>query len=196
VDDGRLSLLASHPEIPRRLLTVDEYHRMGEAGILAEDDRVELIEGQLIDMAPISSDHADCVNALTRALILGIGEGGIVSPQNPVRLGAHNEPRPDFAILRPKQQGYRSALPGPEDVLLIVEVAASSLAYDRSVKLPLYARHRIPEVWIVDLAAQEIEIFRTPQRDRYTSSRRVSRSESLDIEALPGVCITANSFLG
>ena len=196
MDDDAPTLLTRYPGISRRLFTVDDYHRLGEAGILAEHDRVELIEGELVEMAPIGSEHAAGVNALNRLLVLAIGERGIVSPQNPVRLDRRNEPQPDFSVLKPRADGYRSAPPRPSDVLLIVEVSASSLAYDRGLKLALYARHAIPEVWIVNLAAQEIEVFRKPTSDRYESSARVDRTGLLEIEALPGVRIAAEGIFG
>lgn len=190
------TLLARYPEVSRHLLTVDDYHRMGEAGILREGDRVELIEGELIEMAPISSEHAACVNAINRLLILALGDRAIVAPQNPVRLDRRNEPQPDFAVLKPQPHHYRSELPMPNDVLLIIEVATSSLVYDRSVKLALYARHGIPEIWIVDLASQVLEVFRRPAGERYQSSARIGRSGSVDIEALPGVHIAADPIFG
>jgi Uma2 family endonuclease len=196
VDDDGPTLLARYPAVPRRLLTVDDYHRIGEAGILSQDDRVELIEGELVEMAPIGSDHVASVGALTHLLVHALGEHGIVFPQSPVRLDAHNEPQPDFVVVKPRPQGYRAALPTPEDVLVLIEVAASSLAYDRGLKSALYARHGIPEVWIVNLATQEIEVFRKPTGDRYQSGTRVDRLGSLEIEALPGVRIAADAIFG
>jgi Uma2 family endonuclease len=196
MDDGGSTLLARYPAVPRRLLTVDDYHRMGEAGILPEDDRVELIEGELVEMAPIRSEHAGSVGALNHLLVLAVGARGLVFPQNPVRLDFHNEPQPDFTVLKPRRDGYRSALPTPEDVLLLVEVSASSLGYDRGLKLALYAHHAIPEVWVVNLAAEEVEVFTKPAGDQYGSTIRVARSGSLEIKALPGVRIVADPIFG
>lgn len=196
MDDGGSTLLAHYPTVSRHRFTVDDYHRLGETGILGEDERVELIEGELLEMAPIGSEHVASVGALTHLLVLAIGERGVVFPQSPVQLDSHNEPQPDFVLAKPRPQGYRAALPTPEDVLLIIEVAASSLAYDRGLKLALYALHRIPEVWIVNVAAQEVEVFRNPAGDRYESTTRVSGSGSLEIEALPGVRIAADRVFG
>src|SRR6185437_14071647 len=123
VDQEELGVLSRYPA-PRRLLTVDEYHRMGEAGVLTEDDRVELIEGELVAMVPIGSEHVAATNALTRLLVLAVGDRGIVSVQNPVRLTQRSEPQPDFAVLRPRN--YRTTLPRPEDTMLAVEVANTS----------------------------------------------------------------------
>jgi len=188
VDREDLGLLSRYPAAPRRLLTVDEYHRMGEAGILTEDDRVELIEGELVEMAPIGSEHVAATNALTHLLVLAVGDRGIVSVQNPVRLTRRSEPQPDFAVLKPRDD-YRRTLPRPEDTMLAVEVANTSLDYERTVKLALYARSLIPEVWIINLAAGEVEVYQSPVGDNYTSVARAGHSDILTIEALPGALI-------
>jgi Uma2 family endonuclease len=188
MDREETGLLSRYPATKRRLLTVDEYHRMGEAGILTADDRVELIEGELVAMAPIGSEHVAATNALTRLLVLAVGDRGIVSVGNPVRLSRHSEPQPDFAVLRTRDD-YRTALPRPEDTLLAVEVANTSLDYDRNVKLALYARSGIPEVWIVNLAAEEVEVYRSPIGDSYSARARVGGSDTLTIEAIPEVRI-------
>jgi Uma2 family endonuclease len=131
-------------EVKRRRFTVHDYHRMGEAGILHEDDRVELIEGELVEMTAIGTRHFSCVNRLNRLLVMHVGDDAIVSVQNPVRLNEYNEPQPDLAVIRPRD--YKESLPMPEDVLLLIEVSDSTLAYDRGVKLTLYARAGIREV--------------------------------------------------
>ena len=120
--------------------------------------------------------------------MLAVGDRGIVSVQNPVRLTRHSEPQPDFSVLRLRDD-YRTTLPRPEDTMLAVEVANASLDYDRKVKLALYARSGIPEVWIVNLAAEEVEVYRSPVADNYTSVARAGRSDALTIEAMPGVII-------
>ena len=188
MDQNDLGLLSRHPAAPRRLLTVDEYPRMGEAGILTDDDRVELIVGELVATAPIDSGHIASTNALNRLLVLALGDCGIVSVGNPVRLNRHSKPQPDFPILKPRDD-YRKTLPRPEDTMLAVEVANTSLDYGRKVKLPLYARAGIPEVWIVNLAAQQVEVHRSPAAGTYTSVTYAARSDDLTIEALPGVLI-------
>lgn len=194
MDQGDLGLLSRYPATRRRLLTVDEYHRMGEAGILTDDDRVELIEGELVAMAPIGSEHVAATNALNRLLVLAVGDHAIVSVQNPVRLTQHSEPQPDFAVL--ELRDYRTMLPRPEDTLLAVEVANTSLDYDRTVKLALYASSGIPEVWIVDLAAQLVEVYRSPVGDRYTSVERVGRADVLTINAVPDARFQVVSIFG
>ena len=192
---GETGVLPHNPWVVRRPLTVAEYHRMGEVGILTADDRVELIEGELIAMTPIGSNHAGTVNALAYALFRVVGDRGVVAVRNPVQLDDRSEPQPDFAVLRPRADFYRQATPRPQDVLLIIEVADSSLAYDRAVKRALYARHGIPECWIVNLAGGEVEVCRSPNGERYSSVARVGREAVLEPELLPGVSVPVASLL-
>ena len=154
--------------VPRRhLFTVDEYHRLGAAGVLAEEVKTELIEGELLEMAPIGSQHAGWVGHLTRLLVQGTAENITVHVQNPVHLGEHSELQPDLALLRPRELPYTEAHPGPEDVLLLIEVADSTLTYDRERKVPLYGRHGIPEVWLFDLVNGQLEIYLEPFEEGY-----------------------------
>lgn len=178
-----------------RLFTVDEYHRMAEVGILTEDDRVELIEGEIVEMSPIGSRHVACVNRLTRLFTQEGGEGAIVSVQNPIRLSEYSEPEPDLALLRPRLDFYAEALPGPEDTLLVVEVMETSAEYDRQKKLPLYAQAGIPEVWLVDLAAECIEVYRQPSPGGYEEVQRRCRGERLAPQAFPDVELTVDEIL-
>jgi Uma2 family endonuclease len=169
---------------------------MGEVGILGEDDRVELIEGELIAMTPIGSNHSGTVNLLTHRLVQVVGDRGVVAVQNPVQLDDLSEPQPDFAVLRPRADFYRRATPRPADVLLIVEVADSSLAYDRAVKRALYARHGIPEFWIVNLSADEVEVCRAPQEGEYREISRVGADGTLRPALLPGLEIPVSALVG
>jgi Uma2 family endonuclease len=169
---------------------------MGEVGILTRDDRVELIEGQLVAMSPIGSAHAGTSNALTRRLVLAVGDRGIVAVGNPVQLDDLSEPQPDFAVLKAREDDYRRATPRPHEVLLIIEVSDSSLAYDRNVKRSLYARHGIPEFWIVNLVAGEVEVCRSPEGDQYAAVSRVGREGVLEPQLLPGVAIPVAALLG
>jgi Uma2 family endonuclease len=193
---GETGLLTRNPWVTRRALTVAEYHRMGEVGILTRDDRVELIEGELIAMSPIGSEHSGTVNAMTYRLVQAVGDRGVVAVQNPVQLDDLSEPQPDFSVLKPREDFYRRATPRPDDVLLIVEVADTSLAYDRGVKRSLYARHGIPEFWIVNLAGNEIEVCRSPEGEQYTSVSRIGREGILELQLLPGVAIPVATLLG
>ena len=181
-------------EVTRRRFTVHDYHRMGEAGILHEDDRVELIEGEIVEMAAIGTRHFTCVNALNRLLVRGVGDEAIVSVQNPVRLDEHTEPQPDLTVLRTRD--YRRSLPGPGDVLLLIEVSDTTLPYDRGVKLPLYARAGIPEVWIVDLAGETVERHTDPSGNGYRRIERARRGETIESAALPELSFRVDAVLG
>jgi Uma2 family endonuclease len=182
-------------QVQRRLFTVEEYHRMAEAGILSEDDRVELIEGELVTMSPIGSRHAACVARLT-ALLFPVEGRGILWVQNPIRLGARSEPQPDVTLLRYRPDFYASAHPGPEDVLLVVEVAETSADSDRSLKIPLYARYGIPEAWLVDLLEERIEIYRHPTPQGYRSLHIAHRGETVSPTALPDLELSVDEILG
>lgn len=176
--------------------TVDEYHRMAEAGILSEDDRVELLDGQIVPMTPIGSSHAGCVNRLTHLLAGRLGESATVSVQNPVVLSEHWEPEPDIAVLDFRADGYGHAHPRPRDVRLIVEVGDSSGEADRRVKLPGYAEARVPEVWLVNLLADRIEVYQDPESGRYTTRRIVARGATLSPLRMPDVTVGADEVLG
>jgi Uma2 family endonuclease len=156
--------MATIPSAPpsRHLISVDAFHRMGETGILGPRDRVELIDGEIIDMSPIGVLHAAIVDVLARHFGRRTGESVFVRCQNPLRLDDISEPEPDIAILRPRADFYMTAHPGAADVLLVIEVADTSLAYDLGTKVPLYARHGIPEVWVIDAATRHTRVFRRP----------------------------------
>ena len=189
------SVLSRCPELARHLWTVEEYHRMGEVGLLDADARVELIEGEIVEMAPIGDAHAATSNRLNRLLVLAVGERGIVAVGNPVRLSQRSEPQPDFSVLRPRAD-YQTKGPRPEDVMLAVEVSDTTLRRDRRVKLALYARAGIPEFWIVNLEVREVEIYRSPSGDTYASVERKGPGDVVTMEALPGVTIAIGQILG
>jgi Uma2 family endonuclease len=183
IDAGRIASL------PRHRLTVEDFHRMVEAGILGEDVRVELIEGELIDMPPVGSKHAGTVTRLSRMLTLAVSGKAIVYAQNPVVFRQYSEPQPDIALLKPRADDYTGALPVSEDVLLLVEVAESSLSYDREVKVPLYAHYGIPELWLIDLQHERVEIYREPGTGGYRTTVRPENSECISPSLLPGVSV-------
>lgn len=179
--------------VPRRF-DVDDYYRMADAGILREHDRVELIEGQVVEMEPISISHAGAVNELTWLLARRLPDHLRVGVQNPVRLDRWSEPQPDLAVIL--AEDMRRAHPGPEQSLLVIEVAYSSLRYDRNVKLPLYARHGVPEVWIVDLRGAVVERYDEPAEDGYGRARPARRGEAIEPIAVPGLSLSVNDILG
>lgn len=182
---------------PRRhLITVDEYHRMAEVGLFAPDARVELIDGEIIDMAPIGIDHSSVVGQLEDLMHDVVGKRAYVQTQGVVRLDRRSEPQPDIAVLIRRDDYYRHAHPAPADVLLIIEVSDSTLRYDREVKVPLYARHGIPEVWIVDLQNAQLHQYRSVQDGRYEDRNTVDRPGPAPIAALPGVEVDLSGLFG
>lgn len=181
---------------PRRRFTVDEYHRMAAAGILHEDDHIELLDGEIIEMAPIGGRHIACLIALTESLILRLTGRALVSPQNPIRLSSGSEPEPDVALLRLRPDRYRDGPPTPADVYLVIEVADTSLRYDRQTKLPLYAAAGIAEVWVTDLAGERVLVYRSPREGRYRRTTVVRRGGTLAPEAFPDVVLRVDEVLG
>ena len=180
----------------RRRFSVDEYYRMAAAGILHEDDRVELLDGEIIDMAAIGSRHAMCVDFLAEWFIVRLAGRALVRVQNPVRLGPHSEPEPDLTLVRRRTDRYATAHPGPGDVLLLIEVSDTSLAYDRDVKVPRYAAAGIAEVWIVDLEAERVLVYRRPRADSYEHVATVRRSGTLSLAAFPDLALPVAELLG
>ena len=185
-------------EVPvrRRLFTADEYHRLGEVGILRREDRVELVEGDIVLMSPIGTRHAACVDRLNVLMQRLFGDRAIVRVQGPVRLNPYSEPQPDLTVLKSRADFYASAHPQGIDIMLAIEVADTSLRYDRDVKGRLYARTAIAEFWLIDLQDESIEVFRQPQADGYAFSRAVERGERLSIAALPDAALSVDEVLG
>ncbi len=155
---------------PKHRINVDEYYRMAEVGLLARDARVELIQGEVIDMAPIGSKHAAIVDVLGMLLTRVIGDRAIVGVQRPIRIGTHSEPQPDITLLKPRADFYSSAHPVASDVLLLIEVSDTTLRYDREIKVPLYASHGIPEVWLIDVNNKQLLRMREPAGEHYAAT--------------------------
>ena len=174
--------------------TLEAYQRLAELGVLGEDDRLELIGGQVVEMSPIGGPHAGCVRRLMD-LFVRRRLDAMVDVQNPVVLSEHDAPQPDLALLTRRADGY-PAHPRAADTLLVVEVADTSLAYDRDIKIPLYARAGIPEVWLVDLPADRLAIYRDPVDGAYASVRLVSRGATLSPLHFPHVTLPADDILG
>jgi len=179
-----------------RRFTVEEYHRMGRAGVFREDDRVELLDGQIAEMTPIGPGHAGCVAALTGLLARLVGDRAVLWVQNPVLLGARSELQPDVALLRARADTYRTAHPEPRDVLLVIEVAETSLEHDRDVKIPLYAAAGIPEVWLVNLPGDVVALYRDPSPQGYGKVLTAGRGDTLTPHRLPGVTLRVDDILG
>ncbi len=189
MDDVYQTDILSRYQVPRHRLTVRDYHRLGEAGILGEDDRIELLEGQLVEMASIGPRHALAVDALTEVLVMAAAGRAAVRVQNPIVLDDISEPQPDFTLVRRPWQGYPDAHPRPPDVYLLIEVADSSLEFDLGAKLELYARAGIREFWVVDLTNNRVLVHRSPCDGGYESISSVDMAGTLQVAALPEVTI-------
>jgi Uma2 family endonuclease len=181
--------------ITRHRITVDEYHRMYEVGILPPDARVELIEGEIIDMAPRGMDHGSIVLQLTHRLVRTVGDLALVLPQSGVRLSDISEPQPDFTLLRPPIRTYRKKVPAAGDALLVIEVSDSNLRYDLKVKTRLYAKHGIPEYWVIDVNAKQLRFFRMPNKGQYSDIGSTALSGLHVPVALPDLQIDLTDLL-
>jgi len=188
MDTAPVDIMTRYP-VPRHRLTRRDYYRMGEAGILGRDNRVELLEGQLVDMSPIGPRHAIVTENLIALLVTAFAGRAWLRCQDPVVLNDGSEPQPDLALVQRPWRGYPDTHPGPDDIFLLIEVADSSLEFDRTVKLELYARAGVREVWIVDLTTDVVFVHRDPSGDRYGSVVRVEAPATLGVESLPGVTI-------
>ena len=191
-EEDRVELIAAR----RRPFTVGEYYRMAEADILTEEDRVELIAGQIVAMSPIGSRHAACVDRLNGLLHRQPGSAFIVRVQSPIALDAYSEPEPDLVLLRPRADFYAEAHPSAADVLLAVEVADTSIDYDREVKLPLYAQAGLPEVWLIDLQKGRIEVFAQPQGRAYQQRVEVTADATLTSPTVADLELAVADVLG
>jgi len=183
-------------EVTKKLFTVDEYYRMAEAGILNEDSRVELIEGEIIQMSPIGIRHASCVSRAITLFITSLGKRILLNAQNPLRLSNVTEPQPDILLLKPRADFYSSRHPVGEDTCLVMEVSDTTLRYDRDRKVPLYAKSGVSEVWIEDLQANVILVFRNRAGERYSTSMAFHRGEQVSLAAFPEITFKVEDLLG
>lgn len=187
--EGRTTM-AVEVAVARRLFTSDEYCRMVEVGILTDRDRVELIRGEIVHKMTTGPRHIAFVDNLTELLVLRLAGRTRVSVQNALVVSDDSVPEPDLKVLRRRALSYKQRHASAEDALLLIEVADSSLAWDRSTKLALYAEAGIAEYWIVNCPAESIEIYRRPERDRYLDVRRVQGAETISLQAFPDVTLT------
>jgi Uma2 family endonuclease len=181
--------------LPRHRITVDEYYRMAEVGLLAEGARVELIEGEIIDMAPIGSRHAAAVARLDQLLQRAVAGNALVRVQLPIRLSRSSEPQPDLVLVRARDDYYASGHPTATDALLVIEISDTTFRYDSTVKLPLYAHHGVPEVWIVDLQGASLHMFRSLAEGRFAHESSVTALGLTPIAAMPGTLIDLTGLL-
>ncbi|HJQ24135.1 MAG TPA: Uma2 family endonuclease [Blastocatellia bacterium] len=180
----------------RYYFSVDDYYRMADAGVFPIDARVELIDGEVVEMFSIGNRHIGSVIRLTTLLSRKVGASALVSVQNPVRLNDFSEPQPDIVLLKPRKDFYSNAHPTPTDVLLIIEVADTSVNFDRRVKLPLYARAGIPETWVMVLPKDQIEVHSQPVNGKYQKVQRLKRGRTLTSPTVAGLSFKVADLLG
>jgi Uma2 family endonuclease len=174
--------------VPEKMrISVDRYQKMVAAGVLTKNDRIELIEGEMINIAPIGSKHAALTARLTKFFVLAVGDTAILSPGGPVNLGDYSEPQPDLLLLRPRSDFYVGKIPETADILLLIEISDSTLAYDQGIKRALYARHGVGEYWIVDVEGKRIQIHREPTVEGYTRVNEFRTTDTVSPQALPTV---------
>jgi Uma2 family endonuclease len=178
----------------RTRISIDRYQKMVATGVLTKSDRIELIDGEMVNMAPIGPKHAAITARLTKQFILGVGDDAIISPGGPVNLGDFSEPQPDVMLLRPRDDFYAGKIPEATDVLLIIEVSDSTLAFDQSTKRALYARHGVVEYWIVDVEGKRIQVHREPTANGYGLTLEFSTTERVSPQALPAVQLTVQTL--
>ena len=183
-------------DAPRRRFTIDEYHRMADAGVFTPDERVELLDGEIVEMSPIGCRHAGIVDRLNMLFTRRLGRHVIVRVQNPIVLDDYSEPQPDLTILTARPDYYVGAHPRPADVLLAIEVMDSSASYDRSLKLPLYARKHVRELWLVDLPGDAVEVYCRPAPAGYRDRQRLTRGRRIAPLAFPRVHFRIAEILG
>lgn len=183
------------PALATHRFTVEEYYRMAETGVLRPDARVELLDGEIVDMMPIGPFHAGTTHRLIRLFSKPANGRWLVSVQSPVRLSQHSEPQPDLMLLKPEKDDYTKRHPGPDDVFLLVEVADSSLPIDRDQKLPAYGRAGVREVWLVNLVNRTVEVHREPHFTGYGSTTVLHEGESARPEAFPDVTVEVAALL-
>jgi Uma2 family endonuclease len=184
------------PKVTRWFFSTADYHRMQEIGIFSEDDRIELIDGEVRVMSPIGARHVAIVNRFNALLTSQIGRIAIVSVQNPIQLSNNTEPQPDLVVLLARDDFYANALPTAADVLLVIEVSDSTLVYDQQEKLPRYAQAGIPEVWLTDADNQAVERYAEPNSNQYATKQTFRRGQSVGIPGLPQVTINVDEIFG
>ena len=183
-------------QVVKRSFTVAEYRRMVEVGILSEEDRVELIDGEVFEISPIREPHAASVDVLNEIVRDRLGRSVIVRVQGPIQLDDFSEPQPDISILKRRDDFYRGGHPRPEDILLIIEVSDSTVDFDRKVKVPLYARAGIPETWVVNLPEERIEVYSDPVGGEYQTARSYTRGRKLQSHTLAALRVSVAKVLG
>jgi Uma2 family endonuclease len=183
-------------EVAKKLFTVDEYYRMGQAGIFHPEARLELIEGEIIEMSPVGDRHIGCVNRATALFSTRLAGKVVVSVQNAVRLSRYTEPQPDIVLARPRKDYYSTRRILPRDTFLVIEISDSTIRYDRNRKMPLYAKSRVPELWIENLQENVILVYRNPAPETFATSLVFTRGQSISMAAFPEIVFKVDELLG
>jgi Uma2 family endonuclease len=183
-------------EMAKYSFTAEEFERMGAAGIFRQDARLELIEGEIFEMSPVGSLHAACVNFLSMLLNRLFGKSHIIATQNPIRLSDFSEPQPDISLLRRRDDYYRGNLPTPADVLLVIEVADTTVIKDRTIKIPLYARSGVPEAWLVNIPEEQVEVYSDHVKGVYQRTEVFGRDGQARSHTVEGLALSVGELLG
>ncbi len=180
----------------RKRFTVDQYHQMIESGILTDRDRVELLQGEIIEMSPVGRRHAACVDRLNELFVLRLSSKAIIRTQSPIKLSDHSEPLPDLAILKRRDNFYANGHPQPQDIFTLIEVSDSTVEFDRTEKVPLYAQAEILEVWVMDLNAQVVEVYRKPSTSGYQQVQAFKRGQLIALQQFGNLQFSVDQLLG
>ncbi|MGB6016211.1 MAG: Uma2 family endonuclease [Nodosilinea sp.] len=183
-------------QILRKKFTVGQYHQMIESGILTDRDRVELLQGEIIEMSPVGRQHAACVDRINEFFVLALVSKAIVRVQSPIRLSNNSEPQPDLTVLQRRSDFYAEGHPQSKDVFTLVEVSDTTVEFDRTVKVPLYAQDNIAEVWIVDINAEAVQVYREPRAAVYQQVQTYRRGQSLTLQAFTDIQFFVDQLLG
>lgn len=181
--------------VRKHLTDIHEWRKLGEANIFPPDSRIELIEGEIFEMSPIGSNHASHLKRINKLFTRLIPENLFSSVQDPLQLGDLSEPEPDFMLLKPSQDSYSSRHPFAEDVLLLIEIADSSLTFDQNQKLRLYALHNVPEYWLLNLNDNCLEVYLKPHGEVYAEKNTLYKGDSITLSQLPGISIQVADIL-
>lgn len=179
----------------KHLTDIDEWHKMGAAGVFSENNHIELIDGEILDMAPIGFNHAGHLNRINKLFTILVADYADTSVQNPLQLSDFSEPEPDFMLLKPNADFYCTRHPNADDVLLLIEVSDTTLNYDQNKKLHLYARHNIPEYWILNLNDNCLEVYRKPHREVYGEKTTLQAGDNIVLSQLPHININVAAIL-
>ena len=181
--------------LPTKKFSLEEYHQMIHLGVFNENNSFELIKGEIFEMSPVGLRHASCVNKLNYLFAQNFSGQVIISVQNPIKLNNNSEPQPDIVLLKPREDFYASSHPTPDDIFLLIEVADSSIEYNRNIKLPLYAESKITEVWLIDLNNNLLEVYQNPQKNYYQNIQKLSSDNKVILNHPMAIEIDLNSLL-